>query len=337
MPWVEMNRRGDCRVDVRLQTHKASHCLKMGLKKPAFLLLTLIWAISLSTGSAAEVVEVRIGSVDATPGSSVTVPVALSSNDFAVVSLDFTFEFDTTKLALNAVAAGPAATQAAKQVFVSTPAAGKANVFVLATTNQNTIPDGVIAYLSFVMDPSVVAGQGLDLTGVDVTVNDAQADTLPSTIVSGEVAAADCTGAPASVQDLTATKGTHADRVLLTWSPVSEATRYTVFRALNRTAANAQPLAVVTEDFYDDFNVQTQSVADAAGCARSTGIDSSPQTYYYWVVASNACGESTPAGPVSGYAGAGKALSSASVWPGVAPACAIVAILLLAGRKRQPV
>ncbi len=94
-------------------------------------------------------------------------------------------------------------------------------------------------------------------------------------------------GLPAKPTGLTASQGTFADRIKLTWPAVPGATEYHLFKAQTESAVFSW-IATLSETTYDDLDVIPG------------------QVYVYKLQACNALGCSTPSDPVSGYAaGAG--------------------------------
>jgi len=79
---------------------------------------------------------------------------------------------------------------------------------------------------------------------------------------------------PSAPTSLNASDGTYTDKVLLSWTPSSGATSYKIYRSASNSSASAMQLDASTMVSYSD----TSAVANV--------------TYYYWVKASNAYGDS---------------------------------------------
>jgi hypothetical protein len=73
-------------------------------------------------------------------------------------------------------------------------------------------------------------------------------------------------GLPSAPTNFTASEGTYRDRIQLTWSTVTNAVSYVVYRSTNNTTNAAVVLSDTTETIYDDTDVVR-------------GV-----RYYYWVV-----------------------------------------------------
>ncbi len=89
--------------------------------------------------------------------------------------------------------------------------------------------------------------------------------------------------APDPVNNVSASDGTFCDRIRVTWSSVSGAASYKLYRSTSNSACSGSPITTVTGTSYDDFGV-------VAGT-----------TYYYSVRASNACGDSSCSSTNSGF------------------------------------
>ena len=103
-----------------------------------------------------------------------------------------------------------------------------------------------------------------------------------------------CSTPPRSPFRLTATKGVSVDTVHLTWEGRRAATGYRVFRAREANLSDAEDISGLTTQFQFSDSTATTGMG---GCIEGTG----PITYYYYVVAENACGESAPSAVATGY------------------------------------
>ena len=115
--------------------------------------------------------------------------------------------------------------------------------------------------------------------------------------------------APASVH---ASAGNFTDKVQITWDPVTGADGYEVFRADSDDSGAATQIGTTSGTHYDDTTA-------AASTATSGFLGCNPQTtthdYFYWVKATNSCGESDFSAASNGYRGA----SSSKVYEKVLP------------------
>jgi fibronectin type 3 domain-containing protein len=94
---------------------------------------------------------------------------------------------------------------------------------------------------------------------------------------------ADCGGVPSAPTGVSATDGDHCDRVEVSWSSVSGADSYEIHRATS------------SGDTYSSIGTSTLTTYDDTAVTPGT-------TYYYKVLASNACGDSALSGWDDGYA-----------------------------------
>jgi len=102
---------------------------------------------------------------------------------------------------------------------------------------------------------------------------------------------------PASI---TASQGTFADRIRITYAPVDGAVSYWVYRNTTPDPESADLIAVWNETTLDDFSVETGT--PPFSCAGLAPFVRGPN-YYYWVSAYNGCDWSEKSGPALGYAG----------------------------------
>jgi hypothetical protein len=110
----------------------------------------------------------------------------------------------------------------------------------------------------------------------------------------------DTTDEISSPTNVTATDGTSSANVTVSWTSVTGASFYKVYRSTGSTFSAATLLGTSTTTSYVDTSV----TAD--------------QVYYFWVVATNSAGDSTESTPDTGYAQSGGANSisftSSSLW-----------------------
>ena len=93
----------------------------------------------------------------------------------------------------------------------------------------------------------------------------------------------DKTSPPSAPTNLSATKGTLATGIQLTWTAATDARRYAVYRAQSSVVGSAELVGTTTQCEYLDS---------------ATTADS---TFYYWVRAENEAGNSSFTGPVNGW------------------------------------
>lgn len=129
-----------------------------------------------------------------------------------------------------------------------------------------------------------------DLTGeyrVQLVVNDGELDSDPAEIII--TAGTSCPTAPPPVSGVTASDGTFADRVEVTWEAAPGATQYRVWRSTQ----NDPTTAVAITDWVEgttqpDTTAAPPVVTVESGCPRRERTD--PVYYFYWVQARNSDG-----------------------------------------------
>src|SRR5579884_239347 len=94
---------------------------------------TIAWNATLSLGSGSSV-----------PGGSVTIPVSLSSSGSSISAVEWTLSYSTTDIVSMQIAASSSLAGAGKQLYCSSPAAGR-SVCLVSGLDQNVIADGVVA------------------------------------------------------------------------------------------------------------------------------------------------------------------------------------------------
>ncbi len=128
-----------------------------------------------------------------------------------------------------------------------------------------------ISYGEDVIMPVIQANAGYQFLAWDMGITDIRKDTTVKASFAEIVIPM-----PSAPTGVTASDGTHADKVALTWNAVDGATSYIVCRGTEDDSSSAVELARdVTGVAYDD----------------TTAVPGT--TYYYWVKAVNASGEST--------------------------------------------
>ena len=108
----------------------------------------LITALLTAAVSANAAPNVKLGSVSGDAGSSVIVPMTLTSNGFNSCAIEYTINYDSTRLEYQSVSTGSAASSAGKEAHASNAAPGTIKISVFGI-NSNAIPDGVVANLTF--------------------------------------------------------------------------------------------------------------------------------------------------------------------------------------------
>ncbi len=101
-----------------------------------------------------------------------------------------------------------------------------------------------------------------------------------------------------------ASDGLWSDRVFITWSPVSNAVEYRVYRSTQPYYETAEAISSWTSELYfDDEDAKPPTITPPVGCAGIPHVTF--HEYYYWVIARNSAGlESDPqAQPDVGFVG----------------------------------
>lgn len=132
---------------------------------------------------------------------------------------------------------------------------------------------------------------------------------------------------PDAPTGVTASDGTFATHVQVTWNAVAGAAEYQVYRA----ARNNPSVAVIVRPFapgtsFSDTGAPPAGTGTSGGCAGGSGNN----RVFYWVTARDECGESEFSTPDSGFRGEAKRALA-----GALPLAAALAILLALGRRGQ--
>ena len=104
-------------------------------------------------GSAVSAADLSFQNTQASPGTTVVVNVEYRAQKDQVAAMQFDVLFDPTEVAITAVNAGPASSDAGKVVASNLLAPGRMRVLIFGL-NQNVIGDGIVASLT-----AVVAGE----------------------------------------------------------------------------------------------------------------------------------------------------------------------------------
>jgi len=141
--------------------------------------------------------KLDIGDVVGAPGSSVSIPVTLTSNGFSSCSTESTITYDASKLTFTGVTTGTAASAAGKEAHSSGQSAGSVKVSVFGV-NSTTIGDGTVANLNFTVNAGSSAGS-IAVVGGNCSVSDCIGNSAPSPVcatgtVTVNPAPCDCDG-----------------------------------------------------------------------------------------------------------------------------------------------
>ncbi|MBN2308841.1 MAG: hypothetical protein JXR94_07730 [Candidatus Hydrogenedentes bacterium] len=241
-------------------------------------------------------------------------------------SVQLQFLYDDAKLTPVSVEAGAIVTAASKQLAWVVPESGRLSILVSGsggTGIYTALADGTLATVTFSVYAGATVGEIMPVTGDVIT---ASTPTEPpafitSDIVDGSVEVVACS-APSAPTNVSATDGTFSDRVRVTWSSVATASQYAVYRGSSSSSQGATYLGSVQwATVFDDYTAGAATItASTGGCGSSTSSQYTYQTYYYFVVALNACGTSGFSAGNSGYRGQAKAASLEKAVAGVLPA-----------------
>lgn len=265
----------------------------------AAVVLMLFWG---SAAYAQGGAVLTIGSDSGVIGDEVTIPITLTTNGTEPAALYFRVLFDSASLQYKGASAGPAATEAFKDVAVNVLAPG--TLRFLISMGLTAMDDGVVAYVTFEII-STENGETFTLVGEDSTASDPDGDLIALDIVPGAIEVT-CVG-PDAPETVTASEG-RADGVMVTWTAPVDATEYRVYRSTTNNPASAAGISVWTASLnFLDVTAAVPTVT-GGGCAPRVVTN---RPYFYWVRARNIDG--CP-GPLStsaeGYRGKSKSFLS---------------------------
>ena len=152
-------------------------------------LISVVLLFALVGGAAAQsaLAVISIGNSSGSPGDTVIVPINLSSQGGAQVSgVNFTLNFDGSRLSVSQIDTGSAALAAGKSVGWSPtliPCTGTCNL-IIAGLNANVISDGAIAQVHFSVLPLASGGTSF-LTISSVIASNPLATAIPSSVNNG--------------------------------------------------------------------------------------------------------------------------------------------------------
>ena len=135
----------------------------------AAILIVILIVLTAVRPSQAQSVGLGISSASAGPGSSVTVNLSSNAAGPLPASVDWTLDYSTVDFGSASLAAGPAATAAAKQLSCSS-GTGTATC-VLWGLNDNTIANGVLATITLPVNYTSDASSQLQLANTSAAVS----------------------------------------------------------------------------------------------------------------------------------------------------------------------
>jgi len=148
--------------------------------------LVALWlSLPLGTAAATPKAVVSAGSAMGLPGGT-NVPVSVSLKSLygaQVVALNFDLTYDSARLSVGSVTLGAAASSAGKLISWSLPAPNRIRVLVVGL-NQDTIPDGAVAVVSFNVQAGARRGAS-PLTLTSVVSSDPATQPIAHSIVNG--------------------------------------------------------------------------------------------------------------------------------------------------------
>jgi hypothetical protein len=141
---------------------------------------------------------------------------------------------------------------------------------------------------------------------LQLIVNDGTTDSAPDSLslTAQEDDPDPCPVAPAAPSGVSASDGTSADRVTVTWNRVTDAVAYRVWRATSNNVNAASPVSGwIDGTLYNDLSAPAPTVTETGGCNSQTMVDFN--SAFYWVQArfNEEC-EGDLGGPDEGYRGA---------------------------------
>jgi hypothetical protein len=296
---------------------RAQHTM---LERLAVSLAALVLVVCLP----ASALIVQIGTARGNAGETVRVPVTLETQGTEPAALDFRIQFSSSKMQFKGTADadddldGLAVVETAPGMLAGVALAG-----------LDDIEDGTLFYLVFKLLPQVQHGETILVEGLSASAADTNAGSLTASIRSGWVFAGVCP-VPSPPAGLNATGGAFSDKVMIFWEPALYATRYKVFRA-SSPSGGFDLIGTTSARFFEDSQTSRLAPAAGGGCSGPAATLDIASAFYYRVVASNACGDSPPAGPVTGSAAAKSfehsvSASSMTLVPFLAAAFSLLAL-----------
>jgi len=235
------------------------------------------------------------GPADAT----IIVPVQLASF-IGASTVFFRLDVDATKLDLVDVLPGVSAATANKAVSVGLDAQNRPTVLVTDFGGgMDVIPDGDLVFLVFRSASDLSIGANVPVSGADSSAATPAGSMLTTAVFGASVDIVACT-TPPRPSFLAASDGTLPDRVALGWLPVPGASEYRVFRNTSNNFGTAQLIATVDIAQYDDTTAAA-AMLTMGGCQGQSVAQF--ESFFYWVVAANACGQSQASPVDSGFRG----------------------------------
>ncbi|MBX7257679.1 MAG: hypothetical protein K1Y02_15065 [Candidatus Hydrogenedentes bacterium] len=282
------------------------------------------WSVLVLGGFAqAEQVNLTVGNGSGYPGGNATSQVTMNATT-APAAVSFRIGFDSTKLTVTNVQAGSVVTTAQKDLEWDVPTPGTLAVAIFGV-NETTIANGALATVTFSVQASVSTPSNLALDGNTQSASGADGQPLTTAIADGALSITACT-TPAVPTGVSATDGSFANRVRVTWSASSGATSYLLYRSTTNNSASAALITSVVGTTYDDFSAAAATSGSSGGCGG--GSSTQYTTYYYWIRAQNQCSQSALSTPDSGYRGLAKSASDATAIEMALPSKATGPVLL---------
>jgi hypothetical protein len=99
--------------------------------------------------------QLNLGSANGAPSGAATIPITLVTNGWSISATSNDLQYDASKLLNPRVVIGPAGSAAGKSVVSNVVSPGLFRIGVFSIQNNNPIGDGVVAYVTFDIDPSV--------------------------------------------------------------------------------------------------------------------------------------------------------------------------------------
>ena len=99
--------------------------------------------------------QLNLGSTTGAPGGTVTIPITLVTNGWSISATSNDLHYDASMLLNPRAAIGPAGSAAGKNAVSNVVTSGLFRIGVFSIQNNNPIGDGVVAYVTLDIDPSV--------------------------------------------------------------------------------------------------------------------------------------------------------------------------------------
>lgn len=272
-------------------------------------------------------VPFSLGSATTSAGNSVTVPLAVGETSATYGGLHFEFPLPEG-LTLESVTPGAGLSGFVVDSYTFDAGTQSMGGFIAYSGRLNFGADVTLANLVFAVDGSANPGDRTltataswlsDATGDTTVIHEISAGQIAVTLGSSEgegEGEGECDASPpATVQ---ATDMIPADRVTVSWSAVSGAQEYEVYRNTRNQSSGASLLGRTSATRFDDTTAAAPETITGMGCPAPPPTIRETR-YYYWVRTVFDCGTSEFSSSDQGYRGEDGVAKSQEVFVPVLP------------------